>query len=134
MRNGKAFVLQNRLVGTSPDQIIGVVPVANANRGTVLCRGTAKEWTTSVGRLAKKSTVTMLTIATALAAPLLKVTGTGSFGICLFGRTRGGKTMATLAAGSVLGFGEEAQLLNRIPPQPDLTPFLEIQRLRVPYR
>ena len=75
-------------------------------------RGSSEQWIGSVGQLAKKSTTMMLTIATALAAPLLKATNTDTFGICLFGRTRGGKTMATLSAGSVIGFGKHQQLLN----------------------
>jgi putative DNA primase/helicase len=112
IRNGDAFVLQDRLVGSSPDKIIGVAPVANVNRGKARRRGTSKKWTGSVGRLAKKSTVMMLATATALSAPLLTLTNTDTFGICLFGRTRGGKTMATLSAGSVLGFGKEEQMLN----------------------
>jgi Domain of unknown function (DUF927) len=111
-RTGAAFVLQDRLVGSSPDKIIGIAPVQNAGRGKTRFRGTSKKWIGSVGWLAKKSTVMMLTTATALSAPLLKVTNTDSFGICLFGRTRGGKTIATLCAGSILGFGKEEQMLN----------------------
>jgi hypothetical protein len=108
----RAFVLQNELIGTSADKIIGILPVDNVTRGKTRLCGTAGQWTKSVGELAKKSTTMMFAIATALSTPLLKITNTDTFGICLFGRTRGGKTMATLSAGSVLGFGREEQMLN----------------------
>jgi Domain of unknown function (DUF927) len=110
--NDKAFVLQNGLVGKSMDNIVGIAPVANINRGKTLLLGTSKTWTRSIGILAMASTTMMLTTAIALCAPLLKVTKTESFGICLFGRTRGGKTLATLAAGSIIGVGKAEQLLN----------------------
>ena len=112
IRNGKAFVLQDGMVGKSPDKIIGIAPKGNVSRGKTSLLGTSKQWTGSVGKLARKSTTMMLTIAAAFSAPLMKATNTDTFGICLFGRTRGGKTMATLSGGSVIGFGKDEQMLN----------------------
>jgi hypothetical protein len=82
----EAFVLQNKLIGSSPTTFIGI-DGSNLSGG----RGT---------------------ISAAFAAPLMDPIGEGSFGICLFGKSRGGKTLATLAAGSVIGLGSEDQLPN----------------------
>jgi putative DNA primase/helicase len=54
----------------------------------------------------------MFAISTALAAPLLAITGAQSFAFCLYGRTRSGKTIATLGASSVIGIGRRQDLIN----------------------
>jgi putative DNA primase/helicase len=54
----------------------------------------------------------MLAISAAFAAPLLQSTGLQSFGLNLFGPSKAGKTTALLAATSVIGIGNEADLPN----------------------
>jgi Domain of unknown function (DUF927) len=112
IRKGRAFVLQGTLVGRSSDKIIGIAPIAEVGRGRTRMHGTSEEWTNSVGQLAKDSSTMMLAIATALAGPMLRVMNEDTFGICWFGPSRGGKTLVTLSAGSVIGFGEDEQMLN----------------------
>jgi hypothetical protein len=43
---------------------------------------------------------------------LLAITGTQSFAFCLYGRTRSGKTIATLVASSVIGIGRTENLIG----------------------
>jgi uncharacterized protein (DUF927 family) len=108
----EAFVLQSRLIGESDDRIIGIKRPTSDARGKTKLAGKSKAWSGSVAKFAEGSTTMILTIATALAAPLMKIMNEDTFGLCLFGRTRGGKTIATLAAGSVIGFGKPERLLN----------------------
>jgi putative DNA primase/helicase len=54
----------------------------------------------------------MFSISAAFAVPLLKVAGMNTFGFCLFGQSRSGKTLATVTAGSVMGIGSIAHLLD----------------------
>jgi hypothetical protein len=54
----------------------------------------------------------MFSISAAFAPTLLKMTGKKTFGFCLFGESRSGKTLATVVAGSVIGNGSTAHLLD----------------------
>jgi hypothetical protein len=54
----------------------------------------------------------MFAASTALAAPLLAITGSQSFAFCLYGRTRSGKTIATLGGSSVIGIGRTENLIG----------------------
>jgi hypothetical protein len=54
----------------------------------------------------------MFSISIALASPLLAITGDQSFGFCLYGRTRSGKTIATLVGSSVIGIGRTDNLIS----------------------
>jgi uncharacterized protein (DUF927 family) len=54
----------------------------------------------------------MLTTSCSFAAPLLRIAGEQSFGLCLAGKTGGGKTTATLVGSSVCGAGQIDQLLT----------------------
>jgi hypothetical protein len=108
----KGFVTQAGSIGETEDKIIGIKPPTTDTRGITGSAGKSSEWSRSVAKLAEASSTLILTIATALAAPLMKEMGEDTFGLCLFGRTRGGKTLATLAAGSVIGFGKSERLLN----------------------
>ena len=57
----------------------------------------------SVAQQARLSSIFMFAICVALAAPLLRIIEHQSFGICIAGRTRIGKTFATLFGASVRG-------------------------------
>jgi hypothetical protein len=54
----------------------------------------------------------MLAICSSFAAPLLYVLKRQSFMICIFARTRTGKTVATLMGSSIPGIGQVAQLIT----------------------
>jgi uncharacterized protein (DUF927 family) len=56
-----------------------------------------------VAEPARLSTILMFAICVALAAPLLAIVNRASFTICVFGRTRIGKSIATLVGASVIG-------------------------------
>jgi hypothetical protein len=65
--------------------------------------GSLKGWRKTVGRLAKKSTGLRLSIAAALAAPLLRRLSMDSFALNLFAPTSTGKSSLLCAAASVPG-------------------------------
>ena len=54
----------------------------------------------------------VVAISSAFAAPLLRLADEQSFGLCLAGKTGGGKTTATLAASSIFAVGNIDQLLS----------------------
>lgn len=104
----KTFVLPDRVIGTNTKKICGLLPVTNRSRPKP--KGTAKKWLQSVGPLAAKSSGMMLTTSCSFAAPLLRIVNEQSFGLCLAGKTGGGKTTATLVASSTLTTGQIDQL------------------------
>jgi hypothetical protein len=69
--------------------------------------GTLKGWRKTVGRLAKQSTGLRLSIAAALAAPLLRRLSMDSFALNLFAPTSTGKSSLLCAAASVPGLNNE---------------------------
>src|SRR5262249_22701243 len=56
--------------------------------------------------------ILMFAICVALAAPLLAITNRASFMICVFGRTRIGKSIATLLGASVVGIARIEDLIT----------------------
>ena len=102
------------MIGKAPPGRLPTRPNANAagEPGQLRRRGNAKQWRDSVGRLALTSSVVMLAICIAFAAPLLTFTKRTSFAICLFGGTRSGKTLASLCAASVIGIGSVDDLVG----------------------
>jgi uncharacterized protein (DUF927 family) len=104
----KTFVLPDRVVGANTKNICGLAFDAHRPRP----RGTSKNWLSSVGSLAAKSSGMMLTTSCSFAAPLLRIANEQSFGFCLAGKTGGGKTTATLVGSSVAGAGQIDQLLT----------------------
>ena len=54
----------------------------------------------------------MFGICVALAAPLLAITNRSSFTVCLSGRTRVGKSIATLAGASIIGIPRIAEMIT----------------------
>lgn len=108
-RNG--FVLPSRSIGKAASHIRGLsqtILLPAHLRPT----GKSDDWIKSIGVLAAKSSGMMLTISCGFAAPLLRIANQQSFGICLSGKTGGGKTTATLAGASVFSVGELDHLLS----------------------
>jgi hypothetical protein len=52
----------------------------------------------------------MTCIAAAFGAPLLSIRNEPSFGLCVFGDSRKGKSLGTLCAASLIGLGDETEL------------------------
>lgn len=80
--------------------------------GKLSVQGGWKAWREQLAEPARNSTTLMLSISAALAAPLLAFTGGQSFSINLFGPTRAGKSVATVAAASAIGIGRERDLIS----------------------
>lgn len=104
----RTFVLADRAIGANTKNICGLPPDAHRPRP----RGTSKNWLKSARLLARKSSGIMLTTCCSFAAPLLRIANEQSFGLCLAGKTGGGKTTATLVGSSVGGAGQLDQLLT----------------------
>jgi Domain of unknown function (DUF927) len=107
------FVRTDKFIGKSSLNIVGFARSKPQDpRGMIERRGSVESWKSTIGTPAKFSTIMMFTISAAFAAPLLKMAKTESFAFCLFGESRSGKTLATLAAGSVIGNGTVEQMLD----------------------
>lgn len=112
-KNGKAFVRYDKVIGKPTSRIVGFRrSKPNDPRGMLKRRGSVASWLASVATPAQSSSILMFCISAALAAALLKMAGSGTFGFCLFGKSRSGKTLATLVAGSVIGSGSATHLLD----------------------
>jgi hypothetical protein len=111
---GNVFVLPDGAISTEDTNIVGISQahtVADPS-GRRSKRGSLISWRDSVGQLARLSSLLMLTTSAALAAPLLAITGSQSFGFNIYGKTRSGKTLATLLGSSVIGIGRVENLIN----------------------
>ena len=114
IRNGKAYVTINGVIGVAPAKIIGI----NRSRtikepsGRLSTTGTWTAWRNSVAELARHSSIMMLAICIALAAPLLYFVKRRSFTINIFSKTRSGKTIATLLGASLPGIGRVEDLIT----------------------
>jgi uncharacterized protein (DUF927 family) len=113
-RDKKAFVLVDRVIGNSKTEIIGVNQADTVNdlSGRLSNRGSWKSWRDTVAKPASLSTILMFGICVALAAPLLAITNRSSFTVCLSGRTRVGKSIATLAGASIIGIPRIAEMIT----------------------
>ena len=112
--DGKAFVLVDRVIGDAATKIIGVNRAHSVNdpSGRLSNSGSWKSWRDTVAEPARLSTILMFGICVALAAPLLAIINRPSFTICLFGRTRIGKSIATLLGASVIGIARIDDLIT----------------------
>lgn len=111
--NRKGFVTASGVLGNKKTKIVGFRRSRpNDPRGSATLCGDVETWKETVGTAAASSSVAMFAISAALTAPLLKVVNKQSFGFCLFGPTRTGKTFATAAAGSVMGLGSTQNMLD----------------------
>jgi Domain of unknown function (DUF927) len=111
---GKTFVLPDGAISSETTDIIGVSPsvVINDPSGKRTTDGSLLSWRDTVGQLSRLSSLLMFASSVALAAPLLAMTSGQSFGFCLYGRTRSGKTIATLVASSIIGIGRTENLIG----------------------
>ena len=112
--DGKAFVLVDGVIGDAATKIIGVNRANSVNdpSGRLSNSGSWKSWRDTVAEPARLSTILMFGISVALAAPLLAIISRPSFTICLFGRTRVGKSIATLLGASVIGIARIDDLIT----------------------
>ena len=109
-----AFVLMDGVIGENPSNIKGVKQSYDVGdlSGRLSTSGTVDAWRETVAKPALHSTVLMTAISVSLAAPLLALVNSPSFTINLYGRTRSGKTVATLVAGSLIGTAQDADLIT----------------------
>ena len=112
--DGDAFVLVDGVIGDAATKIIGVNRAHSVNdpSGRLSNSGSWKSWRDTVAEPARLSTILMFGISVALAAPLLAIISRPSFTICLFGRTRVGKSIATLLGASVIGIAQIDDLIT----------------------
>jgi hypothetical protein len=110
----KSFVLVDGVIGNAATKIIGVNRVNSINdpSGRLSRSGSWKSWRDTVAEQARLSTILMFGICVALAAPLLAIINRPSFSICLFGRTRVGKSIATLLGASIIGIARIDDLIT----------------------
>jgi len=112
-KNGKAYVRPDKVIGNTSSNIVGFRRSKPHDlRGMLKRNGSVESWKSSIAKPAQASSILMFTICTAFAPTLLKITGKNTFGFCLFGESRSGKTLATVVAGSVIGNGSVANLLD----------------------
>jgi len=108
------FSLVGRMIGTKSPQFLGARQIDDVadKSGKLSASGTAETWRDSIAQIASHSSIMMFAICIGLAAPLLAIVDRGSFSISIFGRSRRGKTLATLAGASLLGIGRSEDLMN----------------------
>jgi hypothetical protein len=112
-KDGNAFVRPDKVIGKPPSNIVGFRrSKPNDPRGMLKRSGSVASWKSSVAAPAQSSSILMFSISAAFASSILKMMGKNTFGLCLFGASRSGKTLATVVAGSVVGNGSIAQLLD----------------------
>jgi hypothetical protein len=108
----KIFVLPDGAIAAETTNIMGISRscVGDGQTGRRAKSGTWFSSRDNVGQLSRLSSLLMLTSSAAFAAPLLAITGAQSFGLCIYGKTRSGKTVATVVGASVIGIKAEASL------------------------
>jgi putative DNA primase/helicase len=111
---GKTFVLPDGAISEENTNIFGVSPsyAMDDPRGRRKTSGSLTSWRDTVGQTALLSSLFMFTISVAFAAPLLAITRRQSFGFCIYGKTRSGKTIATCVGCSVIGIGLAEHLIG----------------------
>ena len=110
----KSFVLVDGVIGNAATNITGVNRVNSVSdpSGRLSRSGSWKTWRDTVAEQARLSTILMFSICVALAAPLLAIINRPSFSICLFERTRVGKSIATLLGASIIGIARIDDLIT----------------------
>jgi hypothetical protein len=112
VEGGKAYVTTDGVIGESSEKVIGVKPLIVEELGNLSQSGDWRAWRDTVATLAADSSIMMFAICAALAGPLLFFVERQSVSFCIFGRTRLGKSIATLMGGSVQGIGRVADMIN----------------------
>ncbi len=108
------FVTPSGLIGQPNSRILGVSQ-SNAvidRTGRRSVEGRLTDWRQTVAEPARGSTTLMTAISVAFGAPLLTLLGRQSFTINLFGPSAAGKSIATLAAASVIGIARPEDLIS----------------------
>ncbi len=100
-----SFVLPDRFFSSDASVIpVLIDPHSKVHVGAFICgKGSLHGWKQSVGKLAPKSSPLRVSIATALAAPLLRKLNMDSFAINWFGPTSEGKSFLLKGGASVSG-------------------------------
>jgi hypothetical protein len=107
---GSVFAIPGQVFGPADNEAeVYIDPESDAHVGAfVFGEGSLKEWKELVAKPGRKSSRLQLSIAAALAAPLLRPLGMDSFGINWFSDTSDGKTLCLIVAASVAGLvGDE---------------------------
>ena len=112
-KNGKAFVRPDKVIGKPSLNIVGFRRSKPRDlRGRIKRRGSVASWKSSIAAPAQSSSILMFSVCAAFAPTILKIAGKNTFGFCLSGESRSGKTLATVVAGSVTGNGSIENLLD----------------------
>jgi hypothetical protein len=111
---GRLFVLPDGAISAENTNILGISRsnAINDPSGKRSKSGSLISWRDSVGQIARLSSLLMFTISVALASLLLAIMRLQSFAFCVYGRTRSGKTIATLVGSSVIGIGRAENLIS----------------------
>ena len=114
LNDRRTYILQNAVFGRHPKDFKMYPPLwLNERQGvTIRQEGSLEDWQKEVAGTAQYSSILMLIMSAAFAAPLLKFVGLQSFMVNLFGLSRAGKTTALLASTSIIGIGRENGLTN----------------------
>jgi hypothetical protein len=111
---GKTFVLADGAISAETTNIIGVSPTVAVDdpSGRRTSSGSLISWHDTIGQTSRLSSLLMFAISVPFAAPLLAIARSQSFGFCIYGKTRSGKTIATLVGSSVIGIGQTENLIG----------------------
>lgn len=101
--HGRRFILPDAVFGFEAGE--SVILQAERVDNPFKTMGTLSDWQESIGRFCIGNSRLVLSVAAALAAPLLYLAGTESGGLHLVGGSSLGKTTALIVAGSVNGGG-----------------------------
>ena len=101
--HGRRFILPDAVFGFEAGE--SVILQAERVDNPFKHQGTLGEWQEYVGRFCVGNSRLLLSVATAMAAPLLYLAGAESGGLHLVGGSSLGKTTALVVAGSVCGGG-----------------------------
>ncbi len=114
IENGKAYVTIDGVIGDTPSKIVGINRSTTVKEpsGRLSTAGTWTGWRNNLAELARHSSILMLAICIALAAPLLFFVKRRSFMMDIFGATRTGKTIATLMGASLPGIAQVEDLIT----------------------
>jgi hypothetical protein len=114
INSGAAYVKMDGVIGKPTEKVIGVSRINSLKdeSGKLGQNGTWESWRDSVGELARDSSIMMLAICIALAGFLLYFAKRPSSIVNIFGRSRIGKSIATLMAASIRGIGRRQRMIT----------------------
>lgn len=103
--HGRNFVFPNETIGSDGDSEQVIMQSTERQDHAFNVSGTLEEWKDNVAALARGNSRLVLSISTALAAPLLALTGDEGGGFHFRGASSSGKSTALNLAGTVWGGG-----------------------------